>query len=71
MAPDEGSFRREYLADWVSDGWSAFTDESVYASLKLTEHTTGEISYQQKNYLTTPQVKQMLGNVYICLDWNI
>jgi hypothetical protein len=71
MAPDEGSFRREYLADWVSDGWSAFTDESVDASLKLTEHNTGEISYQQKNYLSTSQIKQMLGNVYIGLDWNI
>jgi hypothetical protein len=71
MAPDEGSFRREYLADWVSDGWSAFTDESVDASLRLTEYNTGEISYQQKNYLSSPQIKQMLGNVYIGLDWNI
>lgn len=71
MAPDEGSFRREYLADWVADGYTAFTDHSIDICQGLAAHETGTVQYQQVKYLSPEQIKQMPGNVYIGLDWNI
>lgn len=71
MAPDEGSFRREYLADWVSDGYTAFTDESIDMCQKLAAYENGKITYQQVNYLDSAEIRRMPGEVYIGLDWNI
>lgn len=71
LAPDDGSFRREYLGEFVSDFWTAFTDDSIDAALKLAQFDTGTIEYQQKNYLSSEQIRTMPGAVYIGLDWNI
>ncbi len=71
LAPDEGSFAREYLAHFVSGGSSAFTDQVVDAARDAGAFEKGEILFQQKNYLSSKQIEQMPGNTYIGVDWNI
>lgn len=71
LAPDEGSFEREYLARFISTGSSAFTDQTIDFARDSGLFEKGEITYQSKKYLSSAQIEAMPGNVYIGVDWNI
>ena len=71
LAPDEGSFQREYLATFVSSGSSAFMDQTIDFARDSGLFEKGEITYQSKKYLSSAQIEAMPGNVYIGVDWNI
>ena len=71
MAPDEGTYRQEYLAEFVSSGWSAFSDASLDLAQSGAKSDTGLIEFQGETYLSTEQIKAIPGDVYIGVDWNI
>ena len=71
MAPDDGTYRREYLAEFISDGWNAFSDASLDLAQNGAVHDTGLIEFQGKNYLNSEQIKAIPGDIYIGVDWNI
>ncbi|TXG79141.1 MAG: hypothetical protein E6R13_10305 [Spirochaetes bacterium] len=71
LAPDEGSFDREYRARFVSGGSSAFMDETIDIARDAALFDKGQILYQGKSYLSSAQIEQMPGNTYIGVDWNI
>jgi len=70
-APDEGSYQREFNAEFVSDGWTAFTDTAVDTAIQMSEYDRGNIMFRDKRYLSTEQMKNMPGKTFIGIDWNI
>lgn len=71
MAPDEISFQREYLGVFAGNEWSAFPDHIIDRSQELCALENGELKYQQKNYMSSEQIRAMPGETYVGLDWNV
>lgn len=71
LAPDEGTFNREYIGSFTDDGWSAFTENSVQAAENNAQWEEGSLLHQGSNYLNTEEIETMPGIVYIGIDWNI
>jgi len=71
LAPDEGTYSREVLAEWVDDGWSAFTENSIVVCSENAKNKRGRLDHQGDKYLSIGQVIRLPGEVFIGVDWNI
>jgi len=71
LAPDEGTYRREYLAEFVSDGWTAFTDKVIDLCMQNAAYEHGGIEHQGVKYFSAKEIEDMPGELYIGVDWNI
>jgi len=72
MAPDEGTYAREYSAEFTSAGWNAFTESAIAEMINNTIYPgRGEFKHDDNDFLSTSQIRDIPGNVFIGLDWNI